>query len=139
MIVNLYGTAIDGKIMMEIPNIILDRKLKFKVAVHRIHFLVSPESKHNCVNNELLLLRSNLIDRSSANPHQAIVYFNYNKSTNNRQSNKADPIIFHSIHLYEIQNASFEVCRFTGESTNFKFKEIFIQLEINRSETYGWL
>lgn len=144
MILNLRGVERDGSIVMEMPNIILDRKLKFQIGVHRVHITIDTAGKENNAqentvqhNNELLLISSNLVDRSAANPTQSIVYFNFKSKTNNIQSYYSPHIIFHNLHLHELSNASFQLCRFTGESLTLPVKEIFIQLELLRDISYG--
>ena len=135
MILNLRGVGRDGLIVMDMPNVLLDRRYKYKVGVHRIHFV--PQERHLTLeNNELLLLSTNLVDRSSTNPCQSIVYFNYVK-TNKIQSQKIQDIIFHGLHLYELSNASFTLQTFTGRDAAIKIRDIFLQLEIIREDTYG--
>ena len=141
MILNIYGKSENGSEVFSMPNIILDRRLHYKVSVIRVYFSVDGRDtlKDPLSTHDLLLVSSNLVDRSAENPHQAIVYFDYNRKNKQVQSFCAQHIIFQPLQLYELANASFQIRRVNGEPVSANFNSIFFQLEIKRSDTYGWL
>ena len=120
---------------MELPNTILDKKQMFKIGVHKV-YLKTERSIVLIDNNELLFLNSNLVDRSANNPQQSIVQFNYTKKGNVQQYN-AETIIFQSLYLYELNNASFQLRDFHAKATGIDIKNIFLQIEIIRDDRYG--
>ena len=120
---------------MELPNFILDKKLIYKIGVHKV-YMKTDRSIVLIDNNELLFINSNLVDRSANNPQQSIVQFNYTKKGNVQQYN-AETIIFQSLYLYEINNTSFQLRDFHGKATGIDIKDIFLQIEIIRDDRYG--
>ena len=138
MILNLTGTQMDnGMITMVMPDIVLDHKQMFRIGVHKIHFTVGSRKGQNVQKNDLLLLATNLVERSSVNPLQSIVYFNYENKSNHIESQKIESVMFHSLNLYELLNASFFVKHFTGSEVNLNIRDIFLQIEIQRDTSYG--
>jgi hypothetical protein len=120
---------------MELPNITLEKKLIYKIGVHKV-YMKTDRSIVLIDNNELLFINSNLVDRSANNPQQSIVQFNYTKKGNVQQYN-AETIIFQSLYLYEINNTSFQLRDFHGKATGIDIKDIFLQIEIIRDDRYG--
>ena len=138
MILNIYGQTDGDKNVWSLPNIILDRRLHYQVAVMRVYF-VTERIINSSAQHDLLMIRSNLVERSAENPQQAIVYLDFNKKDKHVQSFFAPHIIFHPLLLQELAHASFQICSLNGEPVQTNLKSIFIQLEIKRSETHGWL
>jgi hypothetical protein len=120
---------------MDLPNIILEKKLMYKIGVHKV-YIKAERSSVTLENNELLFLNSNLVDRSANNPQQSIVQFNFTKKGNIQQYNGPD-IIFQSLYLYELDNASFTLRDFHGNISAIQIKDIFLQIEIIRDDRYG--
>ena len=138
MILNLNGTQLDnGEIRMIMPDIILDRRQTFRIGIHRIHFITGSRKGQNISKNELLLLSSNLVERSSVNPLQSIVYFNYDNKSNHIETQKIERVIFQPLSLFELVNASFSIKHFTGADIDLNIRDIFLQLEIQRDTSYG--
>ena len=139
MIINASGHQFDGRFFITLPNIVLDRRMKYKIGVHRIYLTISKPLPKSVLNNELFFVRSNLVDRSAENPHQSIVYFNYKRKDNSVQSHNATSVIYHQLQLHELGNASFEICRLNGKELNIDLLEIFLQIEIRRIDSYAWI
>ena len=140
MILNLTGTQLEnGIIRMVMPDIVLDNKQSFRIGLHRIHMIVGSRKRSSLQKNDLLLLSSNLVERSSLNPLQSIVYFNYENKNNHIETKHVNSVIYHNLNLYELINASFSIKHFTGADVDLDLRDIFIQLEIQRENTYGWI
>ena len=141
MILNLYGETESGKTVFRMPNILLDPRLHYQVGVSRIYFNLDTKQSayEHFGNHDLLMINSNLVDRSAANPHQALVYFDFSKRDKLTQSFYTPSIIFQPLQLRELSNASFIIRTVSGEAIKANYKTLFIQLEIKRSDTYGWL
>ena len=107
----------------------------YKIGVHKV-YIKAERSSVTLENNELLFLNSNLVDRSANNPQQSIVQFNFTKKGNIQQYNGPD-IIFQSLYLYELDNASFTLRDFHGNITAIQIIDIFLQIEIIRDDRYG--
>ena len=139
MIINASGHNFDGRLFFTLPNIVLDRRMKYKIGVNRIYLTISKPVPKSVLNNELFFVRSNLVDRSAENPHQSIVYFNYKRKDNSVQSYNAPSVIYQPLQLYELDNASFEICRLNGKELSIDLLEIFLQIEIRRIDSYAWI
>jgi len=138
MILNINGCQTGGKLTLCPPNILLDQRFTYKIGVHRLYFELNetsqPEMKPD---NTMLLLCTNLVDRSSMNPEQSIVYFNYKAKQNNAQSYNANHVIYYNLRLLELANATFDLRTLSGADVNLSISKIFIQLEILRADSYG--
>ena len=140
MIINIFGIKENNeRIVYQLPNVFLDRRFSYKVRCTHVHFDLanSPESLE-IQRFELLALNSNLVDRSSLNPAQTLRHLWRASSSYQTQYSQLSDVPFFSLHLYELENATFEVIRV------FKQKEvdldnIFIQLEIIKADPYGRL
>ena len=138
MILNLTGTQLEnGDIRMVMPDIVLDHRQTFQIGLHRIHMIVGSRKGLTLQKNDLLLLSTNLVERSSLNPLRSIVYFNYENKNNHIETKHVDSVMFHNLNLYELINASFSIKHFTGTDVNLDLRDIFLQLEIQRENTYG--
>jgi len=136
MIINITGKLQADQLWFNVPNIFFDRKNKYKIGIRRVHFIID-ESRNTIENNQLLMLCSNLVDRSAANPHQAVVYFNYQIKHGSIQSFKPSIVTYEDLQLYEMNNSTFCINTFSGQEQALKIREIFLQLEILRSDVYG--
>ena len=123
-----------GRLALELPKIYFDRRFNYKVCVHKIHIVLDHNEK--LPDLELLCLNSNLIDRSGANLTQSLVEFwNFSKRKLS-QIFTAQVLCYHSLHLYEIENSTFEVIRvFSNRSVSVE--KLFVQLEIVKIDPYG--
>jgi len=137
MILNINGHQKGNRVELSMPNIVLDSKLKYKVGLHRIYIELQDTSGLRNMNNVLLFLSTNLVDRSAINPQQSIVYFNYKDKTNKIQSHNTSNVIYYNLNLLELASASFDIHHFTDSSVKFPISKIFIQLEILRQDAYG--
>jgi hypothetical protein len=126
---------INNKFHLELPNIILDKKIRYKVGIIRLYFKLNKQD-NSVEDKSLLSLNTNLIDRSSCNPKQSIVFFNYKKGALVQYHN-AHYIQFQPVYLYEFSNASFQLRDFQGKDPGLEIRDIFIQLEIVRDDNYG--
>ena len=125
----------DSKFNLELPNIILDKKIRYKVGILRLYFKLSKQD-NSVEDKSFLSLNTNLIDRSSCNPQQSIVFFNYKKGALVQYHN-AQHIQFQPVYLYEFSNTSFQLRDFQGKDPGLEIRDIFIQLEIKRDDNYG--
>ena len=137
MILNITGKKLDGIYQFDTPNIILDRRLKYTVCVHRV-FLKFKTIVDSLDSHDLICIRSNLIDRSASNPMQSIVFFDYVKKNKQTQSFCSPSVILHSMILLELGNATFSICNLRGVPLHSDFEEIFLQIEIQKCNSYGW-
>ena len=140
MILNIYGETDQNQLNIQMPNITLDRRSRYQIGVHRVFFEIENIGRIQLLrgNNDLLLISSNLVDRSAINPQQSIVYFDFNKRDKLIQSFCSQSVIFQPLQMYELANASFNICLLSGQPVDWIFKQLFLQLEIKRSESYGW-
>ena len=140
MILNVYGRTEQNQLIVDMPNIALDRRYRYQIGVHRVYFEIENSGIIQLLrgNNDLLMISSNLVDRSAINPQQSIVYFDFSKRDKLMQSFCSLRVIFQPLQMYELANASFSVCLLNGQPVDVIFKQLFLQLEIKRSENYGW-
>ena len=141
MILNIYGETDQNQLNIQMPNITLDRRFRYQIGVHRIYFELHDAKNLQQLSgsHDLLILNSNLVDRSATNPHQALVYFDILKHDRKVQSFCSQSVIFQPLLMYELANASFNICLVSGHHVRFTFKQFFLQLEIRKSENYGWI
>ena len=137
MILNLNGQQHGNLLKLNMPNIVLETKFKYKIGLHRIYFELKKGQELKNMNNALLFLSTNLVDRSAINPQQAIVFFNYKDKTNNIQSHNVSNVLYYDLNLFELANASFEICHLKGNSVILPITNIFVQLEVVRQDSYG--
>ena len=139
MIINVNGSYNDEtkKVNFELPNIYFDRKFSYKVGVHQLYVELLPTRNNSTVHeNSLLCLCSNLVDRSTSNTMQALFHFCPSAKRKNRQFITKDLITFYSLHLYEIDSATFLIYE-NFHNQQLDIKNIFIQLEILKIDPYG--
>lgn len=140
MIINLKGSVVDvvnPKLSIQIPNVYFDRRYSYKVGVHHIYVELLPtELNASLHDQELLCLNTNLVDRSSTNTNQTIFHFWNLAKRKLCQYAKVPAVIFYSLHLYELENATFELkTQFTNRKLDIQ--NILIQLEIIKIDAYG--
>ena len=137
MILNILGKRDEGGYTFNLPNITLDGRLKYTICIHRV-FLRFKTIADTFDTHDLLSIRSNLIDRSASNPTQSIVYIDYVKKNKQTQSYCSTGVILHPLQLLELGNATFTVCTLQGTAVKSTFEEIFLQIEIQKNNSYGW-
>ena len=141
MILNIYGDPTQNQLNILMPNITLDHRFRYQIGVHRVYFELNDAKNLQQLsgNHDILIINSNLVDRSATNPHQALVYFDVSKNDRKVQSFCSRSVIFQPLLMYELANASFSICLVSGQQAEFNFKQFFLQLEIRKSENYGWI
>lgn len=131
------ATRQDAGLSVQLPNVYLDRRYSYKVGVHHVYVELLPTTRNNnIVDNELLCLNTNLVDRSSLNAMQTIFHFWNIARKQYTQFAKVPNVVFYSLQLYELESATFEITRqFTDQLVDIK--NIFIQLEVLKIDAYG--
>ena len=132
MIINAKNQS-DSQII-PMPNISLNRKTKYKIAVRRIFFVLDDHNQ-DLPAHDLIIVSSNLVDRSAENPDQAIVHIDFARKSK-YVSYCPHSITYQQLRLYEIEGASFALSLLDGRPLSFK--RFFIQIEILRDDSYGW-
>ena len=131
MIINLKSQ--NGK-LLTMPNINLNRKVKYKVGARRI-FCSLDDHPEDSAAHDLVIISSNLVERSAENPDQAIVHLDYARKS--KYISFCPPLItYQPLRLYDLAGSSFTLSLLDGTPLNSK--RFFLQLEILRDETYGW-
>ena len=123
----------------QLPNVYFDRRFTYKVRCRHIHLVESDEeAKIVRERYTLLALTSNLVDLSSSNPIQMIGHFWRRPTSPKIAFSQLTDGALYSLQLYELENATFKVIdAFTGRK--IQQENIFIQLEIIKSDPYGRL
>ena len=135
MLIEIFGkTDQSGQFSWYIPNLCLDRRFNYKIALRHLNLKLLDKSQ-NLSRNELLCLASNLVDLSSCNPSQSVFIFKYDGRYPIIDI-KPSIVTYNPVQLYEIENSSFVVKKYF-EETELKFSQIFIHLEIQRLDSYG--
>jgi hypothetical protein len=133
MLINLYGKNKRGNLNLDFPAITLDQRFNYKIGITSINFELRDHSEIR--DNELFYLVTNLVDLSVNNTFQSIVNLAYVHKR--RIQNKQITFVqYHSLNLYELQNATFDLQRLYTEK-NCELNHLFIQLDIQRVDAYG--
>ena len=127
----------EGQIEYEKPNIILDRRYGYKIAVR--HLNLEFRSNVNLRDNELFCLCSNLVDCSQNNTAQSLFNFAIVKNRKSIQNYKEDGVMFHPLQLFDLGDAKFQIKRVFAENRPVEIINIFLQLEVCRIDAYGRL
>ena len=123
---------------MEIPVIRLDSRQPYKIALRHLHYeLYNNATNQALVNNTLLSLATNLVDRSANNVTQSLFNFCYDGNTGFWQNVKPENPVFYPLSLFEIENGSFEVIQLYKEGI-LQLSKVFIQLQIELDHGHGW-
>ena len=132
MIINIKGDKdATGNLAFNLPKIYFDRKFAYKIGVRLIHV---ETSSSKVTPSDLLCLNTNLVDRSSMNPEQAIFHF-WQRDNGTMNSRSLQPAMY-GLHLFDFENATFQLTRqFTGEK--LEINKIFLQLEVVKVDPYG--
>ena len=117
----------------KIPRLSLDRRFNYRVGVRHLNFSFMDKSQDFGL-NELLSLSSNIVDLSIRNPLQSLLTFGYDVSP--VKNLKPSIVSYYPVQLYELEDASFSIRSYFDEK-EIKLKQIFINLEILRIDTYG--
>ncbi len=138
MIINLTGKQNDLKtepeLVFNLPQLYFDRRFAYKVGLHIIHV----EFDNEVTNPDMLCLNTNLVDRSSVNPTQTIGHLWTYARRGTCQYLRLTPVVYFPLHLFDLQNAKFQVTR-QFVFSQVKIEKIFIQLEIVKVDPYGRL
>ena len=134
MIINVKSDSMGSGTPMHMPNISLNRKIKYKIGVRRI-FCLLDDHRQDLPAHDLVIIRSNLVERSAENPDQAIVHVDFSRKSK-YLSYCPDLVTYQPLRLYELAGSSFELTLLDGN--HLSSKRFFIQIEILRDDTYGW-
>ena len=137
MLINIQGSTKDSVLIIQLPNVYFDRRYSYKVGVRHIHLELIPTDLNKTMHdNELLCFNTNLVDRSAANQTQTIFHFEHLSKRKMIQYAKVTTVVYYTLHLYDLENATFEIIRpFTSQPVDIK--NIFFQLEILKIDAYG--
>ena len=140
MIVNIIGQRNEhDEWKINIPAIRLDSRQPYKIALRHLHYkLYNNATNQTIINNTLLSLATNLVDRSANNVVQSLSNFCYDGNTGLWQNVKYENPVFYPISLFEIENGSFEVIQLYKEET-LRLSKLFIQLQIELDHEHGWI
>lgn len=134
MIINLNSNHAENKNQLLMPNVSLNRRVKYKIGVRRV-FCILEDHRQDLPAHDLVIIRSNLVDRSAENLDQAIVHVDFARKS--KYITFCSPMVtYQPLRLYDLGGSSFELSLLDG--TKLDYKEIFIQLEILREDSYGW-
>ena len=143
MIINIDGEKIsrklDTKLELHLPSIRFDSVSKFQISIRHLHIIFENNDQNRHLHdNDLLCLRTNLVQRSSTNPFQSLLYFSFNAKKHLWQNILITDATFFDLALFEMENASFEIVQVYNDQPLIVDK-IFIQLEIKQGLTHGWV
>ena len=138
MLINVTGNFNSkGQFVYEKPNILFDRRFGYKIGVRHLNLEFRPNV--NLKDNELFSVTSNLIDCSPNNSLQSLFNFSIVKDRKSIQDYKADSVIFHSLQLFDLGDATFSIKRVFTENRPVDILNIFLQLEVCKIDAYGRL
>jgi hypothetical protein len=118
MIINIHFDKFsDNKFIFDGPYLYLDPDCKYTISLLHLHFHIENQRYPQPSNvSDLWVLSTSLVDKSPANPEQALSYFTWTKQ---RLTQDFIPRSFIKYPLERIK-----------ENTNLKLESAFIQLEI---------
>ena len=116
----------------EIPQVDLDARFNYKIGVRHLSFRIA---QNNLEDNQLLCLKSPVVDLSSKNSLQALEFFPY-ESSSRIQSHCPSSVNYQPLQLRNLQDASFDIIDPWSEH-EILFSHFFLQLEILRIDGYG--
>ena len=138
MLINITGNFNShGKFIYEKPNIFFDRRFGYKIGVR--HLNVEFRANVNLKDNELFCVSTNLIDCSPNNGLQSLFNFAIVKNRKSIQNYKEDGVVFHSLQLFDLGDATFTIKRVFAENKSVDILNIFLQLEVCKFDAYGRL
>ena len=115
-----------------IPRIELDPKFNYKIGVRRINFKAQAG---NLEHNQLICLKSTVVDLSSRNPLQSLELLTYDSAVQ-IQSFCPSVVCYYPLQLRNLTDASFDLIDPWSEH-KISFSDLFLQLEILRHDSYG--
>ena len=133
MIINFHFNQVkDNRFGYDGPYVIFERNTDYEVAVRNFHV----ELKSNQISKDIDLwcLSTNLVDRSPANPEQAISYFTMTKGKLNQTSHPV-AVVFHPLETNNIENPQFFIKRI-NKNKIIQIEHAFVQLEIRKCSEY---
>ena len=116
----------------QIPTVDFDSRFNYKIGVRRLNFRMS---NNRLIDNQLICLKSSVVDLSSRNFLQALEFFTYDSSV--QIQSFCPPIVsYHPLQLRNLEDASFDLIDPWSEH-EILFSHFFLQLEILRYDSYG--
>jgi hypothetical protein len=130
MIINIHFNKFsENKFIFDGPYLYLDPDCKYTISLLHLHFHIENQRYPQPSNiTDLWVLSTSLVDKSPANPEQALSYFTWTKQ---RLTQDFIPRSFikYPLEVHQLDNPHFEIKRIK-ENTNLKLEGAFIQLEI---------
>ena len=128
MMINIEARTVDKKLVWQILKVFFDTQSKYRISVRKFFCCVSvPPATFDM--NALMYLKSNLVDLDALNTSQELLLFRYD----NRFKNQFIKILlpeYHSLVLYELENAVFQVRDFITDKL-VPLRSALIQLEVS--------
>ena len=106
----------------------LDRNSSYEIAVCHMH--IELKSNQISKDNDLWCLSTNLLDRSPANPIQAISYFTLRRGKLDHEI-QPSPVVFYPLEVHQLENPYFLIQQVSKEKV-IDIKNVFVQLEIRK-------
>jgi len=129
MIINLHFNKFrQNRFVPDGPYIMLDKYIPYEITVKQIH--IELQSNQISKDNELWCLSTNLVDRSTANPMQAVSYFSLTRGKLNYSITQM-PVAFYPLEVHQLENTEFLLQRVDKEK-KLKIENAFVQLEIRK-------
>ena len=134
MLINITGDRDDrGRFVYVIPKLKLDIKFNYKIGITLINFEPMP-SLFKFRENEVLCVNTNLLDRTGYNTKQTLLHVPV--SNKEIQHHTSSFVLYHTLYLRDLESASFAITPLHSEHT-IELRQIFLQLDIVRLDTYG--
>ena len=134
MLINITGDRDGrGRFVYVIPKLKLDMKFNYKIGITMINFEPMP-SLFKFRENEVLCVNTNLLDRTGYNTKQTLLHVPV--SNKEIQHHTSSFVLYHTLYLRDLESASFAITPLHSERT-IDLRQIFLQLDIVRLDTYG--
>ena len=134
MLINITGDRDGrGRFVYVIPKLKLDMKFNYKIGITMINFEPMP-SLFKFRENEVLCVNTNLLDRTGYNTKQTLLHVPV--SNKEIQHHTSPFVLYHTLYLRDLESASFVITPLHSERT-IELRQIFLQLDIVRLDTYG--
>jgi len=129
MIINLHFNEFrKNRCVPETLFVMLERDVAYEMSVNHIH--IELKSNQISKDNELWCLSTNLIDRSTSNPLQAVSYFTLARGKLNYNVTHG-PVASYPLDVHQLENTEFLFRRVTKEKI-LNIQQAFVQIEIKR-------
>ena len=134
MMINIEARTVNKKLVWQSPKVFFDTQLKYRISVRKFFCCLSvPPATFEM--NVMMYLKSNLVDLDALNTSQELLLFRFD----NRFKNQFIKILipeYHSLVLYELENAIFQVRDFNTDQL-VPIRSAFIQLEVSEYSPHG--